>query len=301
MTMMPSDWGKALVEGVNMFWDQHQKNYKPQYVKIFDSYPSRKHYEEDVSTVGPGLAAERAVGAPVLMDEERQFFITRYQHVEYALGLSIAKILVDDDLYDVAAARKTKSLHQSMVLTRETVCHNVLNRADDSAYPTGDGVALLSTAHLYGDGGTYANKPAVDVDLSATAIEDAHIAILKFKTNAQLTAPVMPLSLHIPPDYVHVAERLTKSQYRPGSADNDVNSIYTLGLFPQGVHVHQFLTDSDSWFIKTDANDGFKLFERAALAFGQTNEWDTDVVKMKATMRFVPGVTNPRAVYGSMG
>lgn len=301
MTIMASDWGKALVEGVHSFWDQHQNNLKTQYTKLFDISTSRKHYEEIVATTGMGLARVRAPGAAVEMDQERQFYITRFQHVEYALGYAISHILVEDDLYDVAAARKTKNLHMSMALTKETVAHNVINRATNSSYLGGDGVTLLSTAHLYGDGSTYANKPSTDVGLSAVALEDAHIAIMKYKNNAQMTAPVNPVSLHIPPDLVHKAARITKSMYKPGSADNDINTIEMLGLFPGGVHVHHFLTDTDQWTIKTDANDGLMFFERTPVKFGQTEEWDTDVVKFKASERYSVGWGNPRAVYGSTG
>lgn len=301
MATQVSDWAKALVEGIHKFWDHQSSQYKEQWSKLFDVMPSRKHFEEEVATSGLGLATVRAPGEPVTMDQDRQFFRTIYKHVEYGLGIAIPSILIRDDLYDVAAARKTAALHRSAMLTREVVCHNIINRATDANYPMGDGVSLLSTAHLYADGNTYANKPTVDVGLSAVALEDAFLALTNFRDNANQVAPTSAVSLHLPPALYLRGLRIYNTPMGLGTAHGDINPVNHIGLFPGGIHMHHFITDTGRWIIKTDAPDGFKLFERDPVRLSQTDEWDTDVIKMKVLFRMVPGVTNPRSVYGSTG
>ena len=41
---------------------------------------------------------------------------------------------------------------------------------------------------------------------------------------------------------------------------NDVNAIKNMGMLPEGYTINH-LTDTDAFFIKTDAPNGFKYFE----------------------------------------
>ena len=74
--------------------------------------------------------------------------------------------------------------------------------------------------------------------------------------------------LIIPPQLQFVADRLLESTMRVGTADNDINAIRNMGMLPEGYTVNHFLTDPDAFFIKTDAPNGFKHFERSAMATG---------------------------------
>jgi hypothetical protein len=71
--------------------------------------------------------------------------------------------------------------------------------------------------------------------------------------------------------------------------------------FPGGIVVNHYLTDTDAWFIKTDAPDGMKYFERRGDEFTMDNDFDTENAKYKATARYSFGWTDPRGVYGSAG
>ena len=64
----------------------------------------------------------------------------------------------------------------------------------------------------------------------------------------------------IPPALQFVAERLMASNLRTATADNDINAIRNMGMLPEGYVVNHFLTDTDAFFIKTDAPNGFKHF-----------------------------------------
>ena len=76
------------------------------------------------------------------------------------------------------------------------------------------------------------------------------------------------------------------STQRPGTADNDVNAINNMGMLPDGVVVNHFLTDTDAFFIKTDAPNGFKMFERSPLATSMEADFDTGNMRFKARERY---------------
>ena len=72
-------------------------------------------------------------------------------------------------------------------------------------------------------------------------------------------------------------------------------------MLPEGYVVNDFLTDSDAFFIKTDAPNGFKHFERMALSTAMDPDFDTGNMRFKARERYSFGFSDPRAVFGSPG
>ena len=107
--------------------------------------------------------------------------------------------------------------------------------------------------------------------------------------------------LIVPSALQFVAERLTASQLRPGTADNDINASRSMGMLPDGYVVNHFLTDTDAFFIKTDAPNGFKHFERMAIRNSMEGDFETGNVRYKARERYSFGVSDPRCVFGSPG
>ena len=299
--IVSGNWGKALWPGVNAFWGKYYNEHDVEWKVLFEQLKSRKQFEEDVGTVGLGLAAVKAEGKPVSYDNDFQSFLTRYTHVEYALGFMITRIMMEDDLYDVAAEKRTKSLAFSMRQTKEIIAANVFNRAFNSSYVGGDGVSLLNATHPNKSGGTWSNTLAVAADLSEAALEQAVIDIGKYRNDRGLRIRVTPQSLHIPVDLQFEAERILMTPNRVGTANNDINALNAMSKFPKGVHVNHYFEDTDAWFLLTDCPDGMKYWERRGMEFTMDNDFDTDNAKFKATERYSFGWTDPRAAYGSPG
>ena len=113
--------------------------------------------------------------------------------------------------------------------------------------------------------------------------------------------PIMPRKLIIPTSLAFDAERIVKSSKQSGTANNDLNAIRSMGIFPDGVCINHYLTDTDAWFIKTDVPAGLKRFTRRKTEFGKDNDFDTENVKAKATVRFSAGWSDHRCLYGSPG
>jgi len=293
-------FAKALWPGVNAWYGKEYAEYPVEYTQLFDTFTSSKAFEEDVGVSSFGLAVQKSEGAPVSYDSERQAFITRYQHAVYALGFIVTKEAFDDDQYDVVGQRKAQGLAFSMRQTKEIIGANVYNRAFNGSYTGGDGSTLLSTSHANIKGGTWSNRPATDADLSEAALEQACIDIAGFTTDAGMLIAIRPESLIIPRQLMFEAKRILSTDGRVGTDANDLNAIKTLGSIPKIVTNH-YLTDTDAWFIRTNAKNGMKYFERKADSFDMDNDWDTENAKFKATGRYSCGWSDPRQIYGSEG
>lgn len=299
MAITTGSFSKALWPGINAWYGKAYNEHKVEWTDLFSKYSSRKAFEEDVSVSSFGLALQKGEGESVQYDTERQGFITRYTHVVYALGFIITREMVEDDLYDVVGERKAKGLAFSMRQTKEILAANVYNRAFNSSYTGGDAKELCATDHPNIAGGTYANELATAADLSEAALEQACIDLMKFTNDRGLKISIMPQSLTVPVDLAFEADKIMKTEYEVGTANNTINAVRS--RFPGGVKVNHYLTDTDAWFIRTNAPDGMKYFERRGDSFAQDDDFDTDNAKYKATFRCSFGWSDPRAVFGSPG
>lgn len=292
---------KALWPGVKAWWGQVYAEHVEEYTDLFDKDSSSQNYEEDVQLTGFGLAPRKAEGSGVVYDSEVQGFTTRYTHVAYALGYVVTKEELDDNLYENVSKRRSAALAMSFRQTKENVAANVYNRAFTAGYVGGDGATLASTAHPNTSGGTWANRPSVDVDLSEAALEDAMIAIMGFQNDRGLLINVMPRSLIIARNEWYNANRILKSVYTPGSANNDVNVLKATNALPEGIKMNHYLTSPRAWFLRTNIQNGMKYYERTGISFDQDNDFDTMNAKAKGYERYSFGWTDPRAVYGVNG
>jgi len=217
------------------------------------------------------------------------------------LGYIVTKEELDDNLYENVSKRRAAALAMSFRQTKENVAANIYNRAFNSTYTGGDAQPLCSTAHPNTSGGTFANKPTVDVDLSEASLEDATIAIMGFQNDRGLLINVMPKSLVVARQEWYNSNRILKSVYTPGSANNDINVLKATNAFPEGIVMNHYLTAPHAWFIRTNIMNGLKYYERVGIMFDQDNDFDTMNAKAKGYERYSFGWTDPRAIYGSNG
>lgn len=300
MTINTSSFAKALWPGVNAWYGKEYNEFPVEYKDLFDSFTSKRAFEEDVGVSSFGLAVEKPEGSAISYDSERQAFTTRYTPVVFALGFVITREIMEDDQYDVVGQRKAQGLAFSMRQTKEVVAANVYNRYSTAGYVGGDGKTLLATDHPNLAGGQQSNLLGTASDLSEAALEQACIDIAGFTNDRGLLIAVRPKTLVIPRQLMFEAKRILASDGRVATADNDLNALKTLGVIPQVVTNH-YLTDVDAWFIRTDVKHGMKYFERRADEFGMDNDFDTENAKYKATSRFAVGWTDWRGLFGTAG
>lgn len=291
---------KLLWPGVNAVWGKEYAEHPMEYRDLFDSESSDKNYEEDVLMPGFGLAPQKTQGASIIYDSTSQGYVSRYTHVSYGLGFIVTREAIDDNQYEKRALGSTRDLAFSFRQTKENVGANVYNRAFNSSYLGGDGKELLATDHPI-QGGTFSNELATPADLSEAALEDICVQIMNAVNDRGLRISLMPKSLIVAPANVFEATRILKSQLQNDTANNAINALRSMGMFPEGAKVNHYLTDTDAWFVRTNAPNGLKVFQRISPEFAQDNDFDTSNLKYKGYERYSFGWTDPRGLYGSAG
>lgn len=295
-----SNHPKALWPGMRAFWGRQYTEHPQEWSQIFESVSSEKAYEEDTEVTGFGLAPVKAQADAINYDSETQGPTKRYTHVTYALGYIVTREELEDNLYEVVSKRRIKALSFSLRQTEETVAANILNRAFNSSYTGADGKEMIATDHVTVNG-TQSNELTTAADLSEASIEDLCIQIMNATNSRGLKISLMPRKLIVAPANAFNAERILKSALQSGTANNDVNAIKSMGIFPGGAVVNHYLTDTDAWFIQTNAPNGLMRFNRRAAEFKQDNDFDTENAKAKTSIRFSTGWTDWRGIYGSPG
>jgi len=291
---------KELEPGLNALFGLEYKNYENQHTQIYTIESSDRAFEEEVMESGFGEAPVKTEGAGVAYDQAQEVYTARYTHETIALAFSLTEEAVEDNLYDRLSARYTKALARSMAQTKQIKAAAVLNGAFTTSIG-GDGVALCSTAHPTLSGPNLSNTLATAADLSETSLEQALIDIAAFTDERGLKIAVQGLKLILPKELQFTGDRILKSTLRTGTADNDINAVRNMGMVPQGYTVNNFLTDPDAWFVKTDAPNGMKMFERVSLKTGFEGDFDTGNVRYKARERYSFGFSDPRGLFGSPG
>jgi hypothetical protein len=272
--------------------------YPPEWSRIFEKRTSRKAYEKIVETSGFGLAPIKTEGAPIQYDTDAEGVTTTLTPIVYGLGWMCTREEDEDGQYPEVSARRSKALGKSMRTTAEMVHASVLNLGFSSN--GADGVPLFSTAHPT-PGGNQANKASADADLSEAALEDALTTIAAAKDRRGLPIVLRPMKLVVASGAQFNAQRILGSRLRAGTANNDTNAIRDMGLLDGGVVVNHYLTDPDAWFILTDADEGLLSIWRREATQEQDNDFDTENLKAKSTMRFSAGYGDWRVAYGSAG
>jgi hypothetical protein len=291
---------KELEPGLNALFGMEYKNYEQEHTEIYDIESSDRAFEEEVMLSGFGTAPVKTEGAGVAYDDAQEVYTARYTHETIALAFSLTEEAIEDNLYDKLSARYTRALARSMAQTKQIKAASILNTAFTTAIG-GDGKPLCATDHPTLSGPDLRNELSTPADLNETSLEQMLIDISAFTDERGLKIAVNGMKLIIPKELVFVAERLMKSTLRPGTADNDVNAIKNRGMLPQGYTVNHFLTDPDAYFIKTDAPNGMKMFNRVAIKTAFEGDFDTGNVRYKARERYSFGFSDPRGIFGSPG
>ena len=292
---------QELEPGLNALFGLEYSRYENEHTEIFDTENSDRAFEEEVMLSGFGEAPVKGEGAAVTYDYAQETFTARYSHETVALAFALTEEAIEDNLYDSISARYTKALARSMSQTKQVKAANVLNNGFSTSFPGGDGKPLMTTDHPTLTAGDQANEPSTAADLNETSLENAMIDISAFKDERGLKTNVQARKLIVPPALQFVADRLINTPNRVGTSDNDINALRNMSMLPDGYVVNHFLTDTDAFFIKTDAPNGLKNFVRSPMSTGMEGDFDTGNMRYKARERYSCGFSDWRGIYGSPG
>lgn len=300
MAISRSQLAKELEPGLNALFGLEYSRYENEHSEVFEEESSDRAFEEEVMLGGFGTAPVKNEGTSISFDDAQETYTARYTHETVALAFSITEEAVEDNLYDRLASRYTKALARSMAQTKQIKAAAVLNNAFSTGSPIGDGAALCSAAHP-SLSGNQSNVLATAADLNETSLEQMLIDIAGFTDERGLKVAVRGLKLIIPKELQFIAERVINSNLRSGTADNDINATKSMGMLPEGAVVNHFLTDTDAYFVKTDAPNGFKFFNRSPIKTSMEGDFDTGNMRFKARERYSFGVSDWRSVIGTPG
>jgi len=308
MAISRSQLVKELEPGLNALFGLEYNRYDNEHAEIFVTEASDRAFEEEVMLSGFGTAPTKAEGAGVTFDNATESYTSRYSHETVALAFAITEEAIEDNLYDRLAARYTRALARSMSQSKQIKAANVLNGAFTTQLG-GDGKPLCATDHPLANGGTFRNELSTAADLSETSLEQSLIDIAAFVDERGLKIALQGRKMIIPKELQFTAERILRSPLSTtagGTGDgtfakNDINAIMNMGMIPEGYRVNHFLTDTDAFFIMTDAPNGLKHFVRSPIKTAIEGDFDTGNVRFKARERYSFGFSDPRGIFGSPG
>lgn len=277
-------------------------NIPAQYKRVFKSTPSTMQIERTAHVAYMGLAQMKQEGGATGFDNAAgQRWVYNAETYEVGLAYAITRKAIRDDLYKSEFKPTALGLGKAFKEFWEIQSFNVFNNGTsyDSSI-VGDGKALFATDHPV-DGATAANRFTTDLDLNESSLMQA---IKNIRTNwvdernLKISGRAKRDGLMVPVALMDVAERITKTELRPGTADNDVNAVRSVEGGVVDYFVCDYLTSNYAWFVQTQ-NEGLKFFERDPY---ETDMWvdnTTDNLLVKAYQRAQPIYTDWRCVYGS--
>ena len=301
MAISRAQLAKELEPGLNALFGLEYDRYENEHSEIFDEESSDRAFEEEVMLGGFGSAPTKQEGSAISFDDAQETYTARYNMETIALAFSITEEAIEDNLYDRLASRYTKALARSMSQTKQIKAASILNNAFNAGVTAiGDGAALCSASHP-SISGNQTNVLGTASDLNETSLEQMLIDIAGTTDERGLKVAIRGMKLIIPKELQFIAERVINSNLRSGTADNDINANKSMGMLPDGAVVNHFLTDTDAFFIKTDAPNGFKHFNRSPIKTAMEGDFDTGNMRFKARERYAFGVSDWRCVFATPG
>ena len=308
MTITRAQFALLLEPKLSNIWNEAFPQRPLELSTYLNTRTAQKAVVTDYKMTDFGPLVLKGEGSSIIYTDPISGGTMTYTPVRFGLGYKITQEMLDQELYGQMDRLET-AMMKSAIDGQETIAANIMNGAfgttDSDGYKsTGfDGLQLCSTAHTRLDGGAnQANRPATDIDLSLTGLQNAVIAFDNLKDDRGRPSLIRPKRLIISPEDKFTARELLNSEYKPGSANNDVNALTDEGL---SYFVSHYKTDNNSWFLlgdKTDVNLIWDVKPRQATSASDSGEaFDREIISRKTVQGFICGFGEWRGVYGSAG
>ena len=302
LPMRSTDFRSVVEPILNETFDGIYNVRKDEWAQVFKEQRGiPRNYHEEPVLFGFGAAPELPDGTAVTYQSGGVLFLARYTYRVYGLAFALTKVLVEDGDHISIGRTYAEHLARSLIETKETLGANILNYSFNAAYPGGDGVSLVNTAHPIANGQTFSNQLTTAAALSQTSLEQILVQIRQAIDNNGKKIRLDPTKLVVSPSNFFQAEVLLKSTLRTGTNNNDVNPLVSSNQLPGGQANLSRLTSNTAWWVETDAPEGLKLLMRRPLEKSMEGDFETDSMRYKATERYKFGWTDPRGVWGTPG
>jgi hypothetical protein len=302
MTLRTGNISNLLAPGLRkVFFDYTKGLGEAEYSKVSNQLTTDRNYFDDfeMSMLG-GDFPVKDEGVSITYVDPVTGNTKRYTPVTYAKGFRITEEAYDDDLYKTIGPKASKALAKAARNAKEVRFGAFLDDSCTGTTYTGfDSQALCySTGHsIIYTLGTYANEPSTAVDLSVTALQVGISNIELQQDSDGVVAGYRAKYLITHANNRFLVAELLKSDYKPYTANNEINALAGEGLVPIFNH---YMTDTDLWLLLAAEHD-INFVTRKKLRFDNSDDFDTGDAKFKATERYTLGFGNWRGSYGTVG
>ena len=256
-----------------------------------------KPFVKTTTVASFGSVPIKSEGAPVSYDDLAAGFDQTFQADSYELAFKASKEALDDEQEEVVSDA-ARALGSSMNYTYDVDHANCFNLGF-STFTTPDGVSLFNTAHPLIGGGTNANRPTTDGDLSVAQLRVALNDIANILDDAGKIVHWRPKVLLIPYNQKWLAMELLGSELRADTADNALNAFKDDGLV---VVATPYLTDANAFFLLSEpSKHNVRTYWREKPNVLHDWDFDTSSMKVKIRARWKKGAADYRGVYGTSG
>ncbi len=292
---------RALQMGVDDFVKHLNKTYQSVGQRLFTQKNSHgKGFYEAVSLAGMGEASMKGEGSPISYDSLDQENNKRWSIYTMVKAARMTMESIDDDVYQDIIPEVAKEIAKALVYTKDVKRAEIFNNAITSGETGPDGVVLISTSHPLQAGGNSANRAATDSDFSEDALEAMIILIDGIMNPDGLKSMYSSKYLVVPSALQFEACRVLESKLRTGTAENDINAINTKGIIDDYI-VWKHLSDTDSWFVTTDAENSLIEVNRKGIQRQEHNDPYTFDTIISFYERYRMLFNNWRGIAGSFG
>lgn len=303
MTISRSQFLTLLEPKLSEIWFEVYPTYPLEYTRYLNVKSTQKATITDYKMTDFGPLRLKAEGANVGYDDPIGEITKQAQPVRFALGYKITDEAKKHELYGMFD-KIEGSLMKSAVDGQETIGALFMNNgfgttnADGFSATGFDGLQCFSTAHTRLDGGaTQRNRPSTDADLGVTALQQAVIDFENWKDDRGRPAMIRPKLMIISPEDKFTARELLGSEYKPGTANNEINALRDEGL---SFMVSHYKTDTDAWFLQGDKHGAHFVWEERPRN-GMDEDFDAEVIKRKLVQGFVVYHNEWRGNWGTSG
>ena len=257
-----------------------------------------KPFVKTTTVASFGTVPIKAEGAPVTYEDLAAGFDATFQPDTYELAFRASKEALDDEQEEVVSDA-ARALGSSMNYTYDVDHANLFNNGFSATAGSPDGVTLFSTAHPLIGGGTNANRPTTDGDLSVAQLRVALNDIANTKDDAQKIVHWRPKVLFIPYNAKWLAMELIGSELRADVSDNAINAFKDDGLV---VVATPYFTDYNAFFLLSEpAKHNVRTYWRERPNVLHDWDFETSSMKIKVRARWKKGWSDWRGVYGTSG
>ena len=287
---------ELLYPGIKKIFGEEYKPYDAIFSKLFEQVNSTQAFEKVQGVTSYPVAALKDQGKEITFLDMFQGYQKEFRHLTYGIGATITRELVEDDQYNVIK-RVPKMLSRSLSELQEITHANVFNNGF-TTFTGPDGSPFFSSTHTLVNNSLGSNTPAIASDLTQTSLQQAIIDIAYFRDDQGKRINLKAKKLHVPSDLFFTASEILQTQYQTGTNNNNINVISKMVI---ELVDSNYLTDTDAWFVITDADAGLMTFNRRKPELGNFSDDRTENANFKVTTRFSYGFADWRCGYGSAG